>query len=199
MKLSDRKRLWQYCSTVMPLLPSHAVIIRGGLPLRPREADNCPCILFRTQTHQTPVFHLPTSPLLGGLIADVNSTLARLVEDQTSGFIPFPMKWHQRFYHTAAPSLSAPYVVPPSLASLTREKPGDHKRSQIHLPYSVLTGLESALAGIDETMSRLDWWLSTVSIPRGSPPLGTDQLREDPLIGIESPRHRRQPGSPSPG
>ena len=115
------------------------------------------------QSDQTPVFHLPTSPLLGGLINDVNSTLARLVEDQTSGFIPFPMKRHRRFYRTAAPSLSAPYVVPPSLASLTREKPSDHKRRPIHLPYSVLTGLESALVDIGETISWLDWWLCTVS------------------------------------
>ena len=115
------------------------------------------------QSNRVPVFHLPTSPLLGGLINDVNSTLARLVEIQTSGFIPFPMKRHQRFYRTAAPSLSAPYVVPLSLASLTREKPNDHKRRLIHLPYSVLTGLESALAGIGETISWLDWWLSTVS------------------------------------
>ena len=115
------------------------------------------------QSDRTPVFHLPTSHLLGGLIDDVHSTHARLIEEQTSGFIPFPMKRHQRFYRTAAPSLSAPYVVPPSLALLTREKSSDHKRRPIHLPYSVLTGLESALAGIDETISWLDWWLSTVS------------------------------------
>ena len=115
------------------------------------------------QSDRAPAFHLPTSPLLGGLINDVNSTLARLIEEQTNGFIPFSMKRHRRFYHTASPSLSAPYVVPPSLASLTREKPGDHKRRPVHLPYAVLTGLESALAGIGETISWLDWWLSTVS------------------------------------
>ena len=73
------------------------------------------------------------------------------------------MKRHRRFYHTTSASLSAPYVVPPSLAALTREKPGDHKRRPVHLPYAVLTGLESALAGISETISWLDWWLSTVS------------------------------------
>ena len=115
------------------------------------------------QSDRAPPFHLPTSPLLGGLIDDVNSTLTRLIEEQMNGFIPFPMKRHQWFYRTASPSLSAPYVVPPSLASLTREKPGDHKRRPVHLPYAVLTGLESALAGIGETISWLDWWLSTVS------------------------------------
>ena len=40
---------------------------------------------------------------------------------------------------------------------------GETKRRPIHLSYSVLTGLESALAGIGETISLLDWWLSTVS------------------------------------
>ena len=118
------------------------------------------------QSDRTLVFHLPMSPLLGGLINDVNSTLARLIEDQTNGFIPFPMKRHRRFYRTSAPSLSAPYVVPPSLAPLIREKPSDHKRRPIHLPYSVLTGLESTLAGIGETISWLDWWLSTISVFR---------------------------------
>ena len=115
------------------------------------------------QSDRAPAFHLPTSPLLGGLIDNINSTLARLIEDQTNGFVPFPMKRHRRFYRTASPSLSTPYVVPPSLASLTRKKPGNHKRRPIHLPYPVLTGLESALAGIGETISWLDWWLSPVS------------------------------------
>ena len=115
------------------------------------------------QSDRASAFHLPTSLLLGGLIDDVNSTLARLIEEQTNGFIPFPMKRHRGFYRTASPSLSAPYVVPPSQASLTREKPGDHKRRPVHLPYAVLTGLESALAGTGETISWLDWWLSTVS------------------------------------
>ena len=44
------------------------------------------------QSDRAPVFHLPTSPLLGGLIDDVNSTLARLVEDQTSDFMPLPCR-----------------------------------------------------------------------------------------------------------
>ena len=41
--------------------------------------------------------------------------------------------------------------------------------------------------------------LHRLGIPRGSQPLGTGQLRENPLIGIESPCLRWQPGSPSPG
>ena len=115
------------------------------------------------QSDRAPAFHLPTSPLLGGLIDNANSALARLIEEQSNGFLPFPMKWYRRFYRTASTSLSAPYVVPPSLASLTREKPGDNKRRLVSLLHTVLTGLESALAGIGETTSWLDWWLSTVS------------------------------------
>ena len=115
------------------------------------------------QSDRAPAFHLPMSPLLGGLIDNANSALAWLIEEQSNGFVPFPMKRHRRFYRTASTSLSAPYVVPPSLAPLTREKPGDHKLRPVSLPYTVLTGLESALAGIGETISWLDWWLSTVS------------------------------------
>ena len=125
------------------------------------------CDLLRPDEGATerpgPGFSPADVSLLGGLIDDVNSTLTRLIEEQTNGFIPFPMKRHRWFYRTASTSLSAPYVVPPSLASLTREKPGDHKRRPVPLPYAVLTGLESALAGIGETISWLDWWLSTVS------------------------------------
>ena len=144
----------------------------------------------RLQNDRAPVFYLLTSPLLGGLIDDVNSTLARLVEDQTSGFIPFPMKRHRRFYCTATPSLSAPYAVPMSLASLTRQKSSNHKRRPIHLPYSVLTGLESALAGIGETISWLDWWLSTVSGFR-------DALHPSAKANFEKSSHRDRKPSPS--
>ena len=115
------------------------------------------------QSDRAPAFHLPTSPLLGGLIDDVNSALTQLIEEQSNGCLPFPMKRHRRFYRMASTSLSAPYVVPPSLASLTREKPGDHNRRSVSLPYTVLTSPESALAGIGETISWLYWWLSTVS------------------------------------
>ena len=73
------------------------------------------------------------------------------------------MKRHWRFYPTASTSLSAPYVVPPTLASLTWEKPGDNKRRLVSLSQTVLAGLESALASIGETASWLDWWLSTIS------------------------------------
>ena len=115
------------------------------------------------QSDRGPAFNLPTSPLLGGLIDNANSAMARLTREQSNGFLPFPMKRHWWFYRTDSTSLSAPYVVPPSLASLTREKPGDNKRLQVSLSQSVLAGLESALASIGETASWLDWWLSTVS------------------------------------
>ena len=114
------------------------------------------------QNDPAPVLHLPTSPLLGGLIDDVNATLARLIEEQSKGFIPFPMKRHRRFYRTATPSLPGPYAVPPSLTSLALEKSSDHKQRPILLPHTVLAGLETALSGLGEAVSWMDWWLSTV-------------------------------------
>ena len=105
------------------------------------------------QSDGGPAFKLPTSPLLGGLIDNANSALARLIREQSNGFLPFPMKRHWQFYRTASTSLSAPYVVSPSLASLTREKPGDNKRRLVSLSHTVLAGLESALASIGETAS----------------------------------------------
>ena len=115
------------------------------------------------QNDLAPLLHLPTSPLLGGLIDDVNATLARLIEEQSNGFIPFPMRRHRRFYRTATPSLPGPYAVPPSLTSLTLEKSSDHKRCPILLPHTVLAGLETALSGLGEAASWMDWWFSTVS------------------------------------
>ena len=92
------------------------------------------------QNDPVPVLHLPTSPLLRGLIDDVNATLARLIEEQSNGFIPFPMKRHRWFYRTATFSLPGPYAVPPSLTSLTLQKSSDHKRRPILLPHTVLAG-----------------------------------------------------------
>ena len=115
------------------------------------------------QSDRGPAFNLPTSPLLGGLIDNANSAMARLTREQSNGFLPFPMKRHWRFYRTDATSLSAPYLAPPSLAFLTREKPCNSKRRLFPLSQSVLAGLESAMASVAETASWLDWWLSTVS------------------------------------
>ena len=143
------------------------------------------------QSDRGPAFNLPTSPLLGGLIDNANSAMARLTREQSNGFLPFPMKRHWRFYRTDATSLSAPYVAPPNLASLTREKPGDSKRRLFPLSQSVLAGLESAMASVAETASWLDWWLSTVSGFRAA------QLRETPRFRFESNRLRREPDSPS--
>ena len=42
------------------------------------------------QSDRAPAFHLLTSPLLGGLIDDVNSTLTRLIEEQTNGLSHSP-------------------------------------------------------------------------------------------------------------
>ena len=90
-------------------------------------------------------------------------------------------------FHLAVGTL----VAPPSLASLTREKPGDSKRRLFSLSQSVLAGLELAMASVAETASWLDWWLSTVS------GFSEAQLRETPRFRFESNRLRREPDSPS--
>ena len=110
------------------------------------------------QSDRTPVFHLPTSPLLGGLIDDVNSTLARLIEEQMSGFIPFPMKRHRRFLpHRRHFSFGTLHSVPePRLTD-----PGEIKWPQATSDSPPL--LSAHWPGIGETISWLDWWLSTVS------------------------------------
>ena len=148
------------------------------------------------QSDRGPAFNLPMSPLLGGLIDNANSAMARLTREQSNGFLPFPMKRHWRFYPTDATSLSAPYVAPPSLASLTREKPGDSKRRLFPLSQSVLAGLESAMASVAETASWLDWWLSTVSgFSEALQSLSAAQLRETSRFRFESNRFRREPDS----
>ena len=47
--------------------------------------------VYGLQLESSPALHLLTSPLLEALIEDVNSALAKFVEDQSvHGFIPFP-------------------------------------------------------------------------------------------------------------
>ena len=71
--------------------------------------------VYRLQSESSPALHLPTSSLLESLIEDVNSALAKSVEDQTVySFIPIPSRRHWRYYGTS--SFPGPYSVPPVLA-----------------------------------------------------------------------------------
>ena len=85
--------------------------------------------VYGLQSESSPALHLPTSPLLESLIEDVNSALAKFVEDQTvHGFIPIPSRWQRRYYRTSSSSYPGPYSVPPGLASITFDRVSETKK-----------------------------------------------------------------------
>ena len=73
------------------------------------------------------------------------------------------MKRQRRYYRTSEPVLSAPYAVPPGLASLTLNKATQPKKRPITIPHSLVSFFETDLAGAGEAISWLDWWLATMS------------------------------------
>ena len=110
----------------------------------------------------SPALHLPTSPLLESLLEDVNSALAKFVEDQTvHGFIPIPSRWYRRYYRTSSSSFPGPYSVPPGLASITLLRVRETKKRSVSLYHSQVSSLETLLSSVCEATSWLDWWLST--------------------------------------
>ena len=116
------------------------------------------------QTEPSPALHLPSSPLVGTLVDDVNSFFARFVEEQTpNSFIPLPMKRQQRYYRTSNPTFPGPYVVPPGLVSLTLDKTREPKKCPVLIPHALVSSFETALSGVGEVTSWLDWWLSTLA------------------------------------
>ena len=114
MKLSDRKRPRQYRSAVT--LPSHAMIIRSGLPLHTHEADTRPFILFLTPTHQT------LRPALNGVTphahhhARLLAKLRILSRDTASAAPP-----DSQNPHTATTSRSRVLPICPNLNPRRRE------------------------------------------------------------------------------
>ena len=128
----------------------------------PTRCKTCLAPMLGLQAEPYPALHLPASPLFATLLDDVNSALAKFVEDQTvNGFIPLPMKQQRRYCRTSTPSFPGPYAVPPGLASLTLDKTSEPKKRPVLLSHSLVTSLETALSGICEATSWLDWWLST--------------------------------------
>ena len=78
---------------------------------------------FGLPTDSSPSFALPLSPLLSTLLMDINSALAKFMEDQTvHGFLPVPGRRQRRFYGTSTSSFPGPYTVPPGLTSITMEE-----------------------------------------------------------------------------
>ena len=95
------------------------------------------------------------------LIEDVNSALAKFVENRTvHGFIPIPSRRHRRYYRTSS-SFPGPYSVPPGLASITLDRVNETKKRSVSLSHSKVSVLETMLSSVCEATSWLDWWLST--------------------------------------
>ena len=116
------------------------------------------------QTEPSPALHLPSSPLVGTLVDDVNSVLVRFVEEQTpNSFIPLPMKRQRRYYQTSNPTFPGPYAVPPDLVSLTLDKTSEPKKRPVLIPHALVSSFETTLLGVGEVTSWLDWWLSTLA------------------------------------
>ena len=118
--------------------------------------------VYSIQSESSPALHLPTSPLLESLLEDVDSALAKFVEDQTvHGFILIPSRRHRRYYRTSSSSFPGPYSVPSGLASITLERVSETKKRFVSLSHSQVSSLETLLLSVCEVTSWLDWWLST--------------------------------------
>ena len=101
----------------------------------------------------------------------VNSTFDKFVEEQTpNAFMPWPMKRQRRYYRTSKPLFAGPYAVPPSLGSLTLDKASEPKKRPVVITHTLVSSFETALSGMGEVISWLDWWLSTLSKFRESLP-----------------------------
>ena len=110
----------------------------------------------------SPDLHLPPSRLVEALVDKVNSTFDKFVDEQNpSAFIPWPMKRQRRYYLTSKPLFAAPYTVPPGLSSLTLDKASEPKKRLVVIPHNLVSFFETALAGVGEVVSWLDWWLAT--------------------------------------
>ena len=112
----------------------------------------------------SPDLHLLPSRLVEALVDKVNSTFDKFVEEQTpSAFIPWPMKRQRRYYRTSKPLFAGPYAVPPGLSSLTLDKATEPKKRPVVIPHNLVSSFETALSGVGEVVSWLDWWLATLS------------------------------------
>ena len=115
------------------------------------------------QAEVSPALHLPPSHLVEALVDKVNSTFGRFVEEQTPNtFMPWPMKRQRRYYRTSKPLFAGPYEVLPGLVSLTLDKASESKKRPVVIPHTLVSSFETALSGMGEVISWLDWWLSTL-------------------------------------
>ena len=132
---------------------------------------------FGLQAEPTPALNLPPSPLIAALVDDVNSVLAKFVEEQMpNSFIPLPLKRLRWYYRISEPTFPRPYAVPPGLVSLTLDKTSKPKKRPVLIPHSLVSSFETASSGVSEATSWFDWWLSTMSTFSESLP---DEARVD--------------------
>ena len=104
--------------------------------------------------------HLPPSRLVEALVDKVNSTFDRFVGEQTpNALMPWPIKRQRRYYRTSKPL----FAVPPGLVSLTLDKASEPKKPPVVIPHTLVSSFETALSGMGEVISWLDWWISTLS------------------------------------
>ena len=118
--------------------------------------------MYGLMSETSPVFHLPTSPLLRSLLDDTNLALSKFLEDKTvHSFLPVPSRRHRRYYRTSSSSFPGQYSVPPGVTSITLEKTSKVKKRFVSLSASQVSSMETMLSGVCVVASWLDWWLST--------------------------------------
>ena len=116
------------------------------------------------QAEASPALHLPPSRLVEALVDKVNSNFDRFVKEQIPNtFMPWPMNRQQRYYRTSKPLFAGPYMVPPGLVSLTLDKASEPKKRPVVIPHTLVSSFETALSGVGEVISWLDWRLSTLT------------------------------------
>ena len=73
------------------------------------------------------------------------------------------MKRQRRYYRTSKPLFAGPYAVPPGLSLLTLDKAREPNKRPVAIPHNLVSSFETALSGVGEVVSWLDWWLATLS------------------------------------
>ena len=138
----------------------HSMEEPAGVPAA--RCKTFPASIYGLMSETSPVFHLPTSPLVRSFLDDNNLALSIFLEDQTvHGFLPVPSQRHRKYYRTSSSSFPGPYSVPPGVTSIILEKVSEARKRSVSLSASQVSSLETMLSGVCEVTSWLDWWLST--------------------------------------
>ena len=105
--------------------------------------------IYGLMSESSPVFHLPTSPLVRSLLDDTNLTLSKFLEDQNvHGILPVPSRRHRRYDRASSSSFPGQYSVPPGVTSITLEKASETRKRSVSLSASQVSSLETAFRGM---------------------------------------------------